>query len=249
VEVLNRHFRLRDCSSKQPCSFTEQMQLFDIALRPGCIRLEIASCLGPCIAACSRNTYGRQVALARAFLDGKDDSPLADIELAMQRAAKNLHFEQATVLREDLKAVSWLSRRVSDMALARERYTFVYPVTIEATAEQPIGQSSRTIWYLIRRGLVEGAVAAPVSESQKRQTTAVLQKWLASENCVGNRFVPRPETLALVASWFRNHRSELKRTLLPATQLYAMTPDSANSTSVRTITPVPPASMKPLAES
>ncbi len=219
VEVLNRHFRLRDCSSKQPCSFTEQMQLFEIELRPGCIRLEIDSCLGPCISACSRNDYSRQVALARAFLDGKDDSPLTEIELAMQRAARNLHFEQAAVLREDLKAVSWLSRRVTDMATARERYTFIYPVTVEDSAEQPIGQSSRTVWYLIRRGLVEGAVAAPVNEMQKRQTFALLHKWLSSENSVGTRFIPRPETLALVASWFRNHRSELKKTFLPTALL------------------------------
>ncbi len=216
VEVLNRHFRLRDCSSKQPCSFTEQMQLFDIALRPGCIRLEIASCLGPCISACSRSAYSRQVTQARSFLEGKDDSPLADIESAMQRAASNLHFEQAAVLREDLKAVGWLSRRVSDMAQARERYTFIYPVANEESAEQPIGQSSRTVWYLIRRGLVEGAVAAPVSAVQKRQTTAFLKKWLSSDNCIGTQFAPRPETLALVASWFRNNRGELKKTFLPA---------------------------------
>ncbi len=221
VEVLNRHFRLRDCSSKQPCSFTEQMQLFDIALRPGCIRLEIASCLGPCISACSRNAYSRQVASARAFLDGKDDSPLTEIELAMQKAARNLHFEQAAVLREDLKAVGWLSRRVIDMATARERYTFVYPVAVEESAEQPIGQRAQSIWYLIRRGLVEGAVAAPVSELQKRQTATLLHKWLTSENCVGTRFIPRPETLALVASWFRNHRGELKKTFLPATSAHS----------------------------
>ncbi len=217
VEVLNRYFQLRDCSSQQPCSFTEQMQLFDIALRPGCIRLEIKSCLGPCISACSRSAYSRQVALARQFLEGHDESPLANIEQAMHQAARNLHFEQATVLREDLKAITWLSRRVGDMAQARDRYTFVYPVASESSSEQPIGQNSRAVWYLVRRGLIEGAVAAPTTAAQRQQTQTLLNKWWSNDNCVGAAFVPRSETLALVASWFRNHRSELKKTFLPNT--------------------------------
>ncbi|MEO8269181.1 MAG: GIY-YIG nuclease family protein [Aureliella sp.] len=215
VEVLNRLFLLRDCSSKQPCSFTEQLQLFDIARRPGCLRLEIQSCLGPCIAACSRSVYARQVALAKAFLEGGNDAPVAEVEQAMLRAASGRHFEQAIVLREDLKALSWLGRRAGDMAQARQRYTFVYPVMSQASAQQPLGHASREVWYLIRRGLIEGAVAAPNTAGEKRQADSLLKKWFANDRCLGATYAPRPETLALVASWFRNNRVELKRTFLP----------------------------------
>jgi excinuclease ABC subunit C len=148
-------------------------------------------------------------------LDGRDDSPLADIEQAMVRAAQNLHFEQATVLREDLRAITWLSRRVGDIAQARERYTFIYPVDSDSGGEPASACSARSVWYLIRRGLVEGAVAAPTTPAQLRQTNGLIKKWLAHDNCVGTSFVARPETLALVASWFRNNRSELKKTFLP----------------------------------
>ena len=76
VEVLNRIYRLRDCSTKQSCSFTEQLQLFEIELRPGCIRLELGTCLGPCIANCSRQQYDAQVDKARQFLAGHDSTAL-----------------------------------------------------------------------------------------------------------------------------------------------------------------------------
>ncbi len=214
VEVLNRHFRLRDCSSKQPCSFTDQLQLFDIQLRPGCIRLEIESCLGPCISACSRSAYSKQVLLAKAFLEGSDSCPVEAIRQAMLRAASNHHFEQAVVLREDLKSISWLARRANDIASARENFTFIYPVASSDAPWRPIGEDSRAIWYLIRRGIVEGAIAAPTSVAEKRQVQGLIQKWLASDNCVGAAFSPRPETLALIASWFRNNRAELKKTFL-----------------------------------
>lgn len=206
VEVLNRLFGLRDCSSKQPCSFTEQLQLFDIEPRPGCIRLELGSCLGPCISGCSRSAYDRQVQRARAFLQAQDNSPVVELTSTMQRSAAGHHFERAAQLRDDLKAVQWLSRRADDIAQARERYTFVYPV--EEAGRPPV-------WYLIRRGILEGAVAAPRTTTQRRATQALLNEWFAHDKHIGTRYLPRPETLALVASWFRNQRGELKKTFLP----------------------------------
>jgi excinuclease ABC subunit C len=222
VEVLNRHFQLRDCSSKQKCSFTEQLQLFELEMRPGCIRLELESCLGPCIAACSRQQYERQVMAARTFLEGKCNQPVEQLTEKIRTAALNLHFERAAVLREDWRSVQWLARRAEDLAQARTNYTFVYPVRSEAagrcdrvpgTRQAAAGQSE--IWYLIRHGVVEAAVAAPTSAVDKRRLQQRLAEWLGEGRQVGSAFHPRPETLALVTGWFRRHRGELKKTFLP----------------------------------
>lgn len=213
VEVLNRIFRLRDCSSKQSCGFTDQLQLFEIGMRPGCIRLEIQSCLGPCISACSRSEYERHVAQARQFLEGKNEQPVDQIRKQMDTAAANLHFEQATVLREDFKAVRWLQRRTADLASAREQYTFVYPV--ESAAMRPSSAAKQEVWYLIRRGVLEGAIAAPRTAAEAKRAHRRVHLWLEEDNCVGSHFFPRPETLALITSWFRNQRGELKKTFLP----------------------------------
>lgn len=224
VETLNRVFGLRDCSSKQACSFTDQMQLFTIDLRPGCIRLEMQTCLGPCISACSRRDYDRQVQQARAFLAGEHKEPLNKLRQQLGRAAENLHFERAAVLRDDCRAVEWLHRRAVDLATARESYTFVYPVPSQLRDRQ------QSIWYLIRRGMIEGAVAAPASPQQARKVEPMLQRWLQSDNAVGSGFVPRTETLALVSSWFRKHRHELKATFLPSP---AFRSDSARMSSLK----------------
>ncbi|MCA9131266.1 MAG: GIY-YIG nuclease family protein [Planctomycetales bacterium] len=217
VDVLNRLFRLRDCSNKQPCSFADQLQLFDIQLRPGCIRLEIDTCLGPCIAACSRSSYDRHVALARSFLLGQDTSCIDILQQQMQAAARSHHFERAAVLREDMKAVQWLANRAADLAKARDRYTFVYPVSGVDCCRKP-GQSSSEydVWYLIRRGVLEGALAAPRSPAEKQRTRIQLREWLKHDKTIGTALAsPRPETLALVTSWFRNNSTELKRTFVP----------------------------------
>lgn len=206
VEVLNRHFGLRDCSSKQPCSFSEQLQLFEIELRPGCIRLEIGSCLGPCISACSKRQYEIEVQRGLAFLAGEDFSVIEALETSMYQLALSRQFEQAVRVREDLRAVKWLSHRASDVAKARDHYTFIYPV------KDTSSRVERSVWYLIRRGIVEGAVAAPKDMNQLDAIRSCLQKWWTQPDLVGSVFSPRPETLALVASWFRNQRGELGQT-------------------------------------
>ena len=203
VEVLNRLFQLRDCSSSTPLGFTEQLQLFDIELRPGCIRHEIRTCLGPCIRGCSRKAYEEQVKAARLFLAGKSHDPVERLELQMLHAARTLQFEQAAVLREDLRAIEWLSRRAEDIAKAKNSYTFVYSVA---------GFDGQDVWYLIRRGQIEGSVAAPRTTAETQRTHRLIQRWLDQDNHVGSQFVARPETLALVTSWFRNNRAELKNT-------------------------------------
>lgn len=214
VEVLNRIYKLRDCGSKQACGFTDQLQLFDIGKRPGCIRLEIASCLGPCISVCSRKSYDQQVELGRAFLAGKSDDPIHEIQTQMEHAVTNLHFEQAAVHREDLRAIQWLHRRTTDIATARNKYTFVYPIE-----SHPCCGRGRPIWYLIRKGMIEAAIAAPVGKAEQSQVAEQLRNWVESENLVGTIYTSRPESLALVTSWFRKNRSELKATFNPAKRI------------------------------
>jgi excinuclease ABC subunit C len=203
--VLNRIYQLRDCSSKTPCGFTEQLQLFEVELRPGCIRHEIKTCLAPCIRGCSRKAYENQVKSARDFLAGQDDLPAERLESQMFEAAERKLYEQATVLREDLRVVQWLSRRVADLALAKNKYTFVYRVA---------GIDSKDVWYLIRRGQLEGALPAPRTIHDKNRTQRLIQRWYEDDRRLGTRFTARPETLALIASWFRNNKKELNHTFL-----------------------------------
>jgi excinuclease ABC subunit C len=209
VEVLNRIYQLRDCSTKQACSFADQLQLFEIELRPGCLRLEIGTCLGPCIAACSRQAYGQQAERARDFLAGRDVSALQSLTDSMHQAAKRLQFEQALQIRQDLLDVQWLSYRAADIALARDKYSFIYPIANQS------GRSDRQVWYLIRNGMIEGALAAPQGQDQWPGVQKAVRQWWLNPDLMGSTFVSRPETLALVAGWFRKNRQELKRTFQP----------------------------------
>src|SRR4029077_11560450 len=70
VRCLHDAHQLRDCPRAQVMIFADDQELFPITRTAGCLRHEIGTCLGPCIAACSRRDYMSQVRAARGFLAG-----------------------------------------------------------------------------------------------------------------------------------------------------------------------------------
>ncbi len=202
AEILNRVFRLRDCSNRTKFVFSDQLSLFSREEKAHCIRFEIASCLGPCIASCSRRAYASQVVAAKNFLSGETDGILDELEQHMKAAAYRRHFEHAIRLREDLKVMRWLVRRLREHASARQHLTCIYPV---------VGEDARDIWYLIRRGVVEHAVPAPADARSNGKYRRIVEEWLHSEKNIGRRYARREENLAIVSFWFRSHPEERKR--------------------------------------
>lgn len=203
VEILNRLYLLRDCSQKTPMLYTDQLQLFDIEMRAGCVRQEIGTCLAPCLRTCSRQRYGQQLEQALAFLNGSSTEILVQVEETMQRAAVGQHFEHAARMRDDWKILKWLSNRLANFKRAREQYSFIYSVK---------GFDGRDIWYLIRKGGVEHALASPKNATQWRTARTALSKWHSHTNSVGSGYLRYEETIGLVTAWFQKNREELGET-------------------------------------
>jgi len=203
IETLNRLYLLRDCNQKTPMMYSDQLQLFDLELRAGCVREEIGTCLAPCLRSCSRLKYGEQVEKALRFLNGTSVEVLAQVEQQMNRAAAGQHFEHAARLRDDHKVLKWLSNRLASFKRAREQYSFIYPVR---------GCDGRDIWYLIRKGGVEHAIGLPKNASQWRTARSALTRWHEISDSVGSGFLRYEETIGLVTTRFQKNREELLET-------------------------------------
>ena len=67
---------------------------------PRCLRGDLGRCLAPCAGRCTRAAYLARVRLARRFLEGDTDAPLALLRERMQAAAERLQFEYAATLRD-----------------------------------------------------------------------------------------------------------------------------------------------------
>lgn len=211
VEVLNKVFQLRDCSQKQRFQFAEQMQLFDLEYRPGCLRLELGTCLGPCAAACTSPQYDAAVASAESFLDGFNHEPLLAIRSQFEMAKKNQQYELAGRHHQAIETLEYVDRKLKMLASARRKYTFVYEVP---------GYDGCGIWYLIHSGEIAEAVAAPRNQTQRKAMTKTMKRWASiTENQLHRGHGVYPHTLSLVASWFRQNKSELSQATFSAAKM------------------------------
>ena len=57
VRRVNDWFKLRECPRPQEMIFPDQGELFPGVRPPGCLRMEIGTCTGPCTGLCARKDY------------------------------------------------------------------------------------------------------------------------------------------------------------------------------------------------
>lgn len=211
VRRVNDWFRLRDCPQTQEMIFADQRELFPLPLTPGCLRHEIARCLGPCAALCSQDSYHRAVHSALDFLRGTDTALLEALERDMSSASDALQFERAAVLRDKLELLRWLHHQLERLRQA-VRHSFVYRVT---------GHDQSEVWYLIHHGRTRAALPAPRTDEDRRAAALRLEAVYRDSTDLGP---PTPEIVdgvLLVASWFRRHPAEREGTLTPAEARHA----------------------------
>jgi excinuclease ABC subunit C len=168
------------------------------------LRFEVGTCTGPCAAGCTRGQYDAQVNAAESFLDGFNDEPLLVVREQMQQAIENRQYELAGRAHRTLQCLEYVERKLSMLASARRRFTFIYAVP---------GYDGCGVWYLIHSGELADAVAAPRQDHACPTLAEKLRQWAAiTRGNLERGHGAHPHTLQLVASWFRKHRVELDRT-------------------------------------
>ncbi|MCY9850369.1 MULTISPECIES: excinuclease ABC subunit UvrC [Pectobacterium] len=98
--LLQKLFPVRQCENS----------VYRNRSRP-CLQYQIGRCLGPCVSGLvSEEDYQQQVDYVRLFLSGKDQQVLTQLISRMEAASRDLHFEEAARIRDQIQAV----RRVTE---------------------------------------------------------------------------------------------------------------------------------------
>ena len=97
INALQKLFLLRSCTDS----------FFDRRDRP-CLLYQIRRCSAPCVGRIDKEGYDELLHQAKQFLSGKSDTVQKTIEAQMQKAAENLDFETAAMLRDRLRAATFI---------------------------------------------------------------------------------------------------------------------------------------------
>ncbi|TRD10584.1 excinuclease ABC subunit UvrC [Erythrobacter insulae] len=97
LNALQKLFLLRNCTDS----------FFNNRDRP-CLLYQIKRCSAPCVGRISEDDYEKLVKQAKDFLAGKSGQVQADLEKQMAKAAQDLDFETAAILRDRLRAATFI---------------------------------------------------------------------------------------------------------------------------------------------
>lgn len=97
LNALEKLFLLRSCTDS----------FFNNRDRP-CLLYQIKRCSAPCVGRIDDRAYADLVADAKAFLDGKSSGVQTKLAAEMEAAAEALDFERAALLRDRLKALTFI---------------------------------------------------------------------------------------------------------------------------------------------
>jgi excinuclease ABC subunit C len=97
LNALQKLFLLRSCTDS----------FFSTRDRP-CLLYQIKRCSAPCVDRIGKDEYAELVADAKSFLAGKSTQVQAKLGAQMTAAAENMDFELAAVLRDRLKALTFI---------------------------------------------------------------------------------------------------------------------------------------------
>lgn len=121
IAVLQRIFRFRTCSL-DIAENDERWRWF----RP-CLLASINQCTAPCNMQISKEDYREDIRRLRVFLDGGKASLLKELETAMLLASKELKFEKAARLRDEIESLRNLSQRGDLESHAQPEVFYVDP--------------------------------------------------------------------------------------------------------------------------
>ncbi len=105
VQHLQRAFKFRTCHL-EILEDDDRKRFF----RP-CLLYAIRQCTAPCADKISRDAYRQDIERLKRFLDSKGSEVIRELMAEMEAASKNLEFEKAAALRDQIKALKALSDR------------------------------------------------------------------------------------------------------------------------------------------
>ena len=136
LDVLNKTFPFRKCRGPEP------------GRRSGvpCLNYHIGRSVAPCIGAVTKEEYDAIIADVIAFLEGRVDGLIREREAAMREAAKDMDFERAAKLRDELSAL----QHVRD----RQQATIASEDSFDAVGAHAEGESACIQIFAVRDGQI-----------------------------------------------------------------------------------------------
>jgi len=207
VRELSQVLGLRDCPGSTPVMFGDQTEIFGSGRVPSCVRADLRTCLAPCCGRPTAAEYDDAVRLARRFLEGRAEEPLAELEQQMSVASAEMNFEYAAILRDRIERLRGFRDELVAFRGTMEDLSFIYRVP---------GFAGDDRLYLIRRGRIRRELQHPKGLKAREAVARAIDDVYGEIDLGPGALAPQEAAeILLVARWFRLNPKERKRAVSP----------------------------------
>jgi len=205
IKTLGRVFMIRACNLIIPSPTKRKYRV--------CLDYYIKRCPGPCEDKIGEKDYRALIDSACLFLEGKEESLVADLTARMERASEEMRFEEAAVWRDKLHAVESVRHKqkvTTDVSVDRD-------ILALARADKIVA----AIALQIRDGLLIGRqgfqLTARDSDTDDEVLTAFIkQYYLHSPSIPDEVHLPHNcDDEELVTAWLGRERKKIVRLCVP----------------------------------
>ena len=199
LKMLQRHFQVATCK-----------EVFDGQRRP-CLYYHLDQCLAPCAGKTDPEEYGRAVADARLFLDGRHSELERSLERRMREASSAQRYEQAIRHRDTLRTLRALAVRQGMTSAGLEEQDFFAHHAAD-------GQVALQLFQM-REGRVQSRREFTMEHAGQADAAfyaSVLAQYYAESDPPPDVWVPElPEEAELVERWLGDRRGGRVRVRVP----------------------------------
>ena len=192
LALLRKLFLLRSC--KKAITGKES--------RP-CLEHHIHRCLGPCISAVSKEEYRQVIDQVVLFLEGKQEVVVRELRRKMAAAAKDLEFEKAALIRDQIGGVEKVIERQKIASAEGE---------VDVIAFAQAREQAYVLVFVIRNGKLLGRenfmLAGTHGEDPSQVMTSFVKQFYSSAPHIPRQILlqhPVQET-SLVEGWLQSRR-------------------------------------------
>lgn len=197
IELIGKLYSLRTCSRSLPK---------DIGKERPCLNYHIHQCMAPCQGYISQEEYRQKIDQAMAFLNGRYQPVMEDLEHKMQEASENMNFEKAIEYRELLKAVKQIAQK--------QKITSSDGEDKDIVAMASDGEDAVVQVFFIRDGKLIGRDHFHVNVGSEDTRSQVLATFV-KQFYAGTPFIPRElmlqeeiEESEVIAEWLTQKRGQ-----------------------------------------
>jgi excinuclease ABC subunit C len=199
LKMLQRYFQVATCK-----------EVFDGKRRP-CLYYHLDQCLAPCAGKTDPQEYGRAVADARLFLDGRHGDLVRSLEERMREASGAQRYEQAIRHRDTLRTVRALAVRQGMTSAGLEEQDFF--------AHHGTGGQVALQLFQMRAGRVQARrefTMENVGEFDGAFYAAVIAQYYTENDPPPDVYLAeRPEGVELLERWLSERRGGRVRVRVP----------------------------------